>query len=108
MKDDAQNRNYQIYNNVSPKVEQLLAQSLKNFEGDSLRPVYCPRCHMCLEMVGTKTTGFLKAKCPKCKHEDILDLRIFRTAKTKQGGPKVKPLPAFIPGWINFLRQDLF
>lgn len=99
---------YQKYNTVSPEVEKLLELSLKNFRGQQLREVNCPRCHICLDKVSKGATGFLKTKCPKCKHEDILDLRIFRTAKTKHNGPKVKPLPSFIPGKINFLRQDMF
>ncbi len=103
-----QNPIYQKYSTVSPEVEKLLALSLKNFEGHQLRDVYCPRCHICLDKVSKGTIGFLRTKCPKCKHEDIIDLRIFRTAKNKQGGPIVKPLPAFMPGRINFLRQDLF
>lgn len=108
MKHDETITKYQRYNQVSPEVEKLLALSLKNFEGHTLRDVNCPRCHICLDKVSVGTTGFLRTKCPKCKHEDILDLRYFRTAKVKCGGPKVKQLPTFMPGWINLLRQNLF
>lgn len=108
MNSDVNNRNYQIYDKVSPEVEKLLALSLKNSEDEKLRNVNCPRCHLFLNKVSTNTVGFIITKCPKCKHEDVLDLRIFRTAKTKQDGPIVKQLPEFIPGRINLFRQDLF
>ena len=108
MQDDKKNRNYQKYNSVSPGVELLLAQSLKNFEGHSLRNVNCPYCGFCVDRVGKDNTGFIFARCPKCKHEQILDLRYFRTAKVKQSPIKKKPIPEFVPGLINFLRQDLF
>lgn len=108
MRDDRSNRNYKRYDVVTPEVEELLAQSLRNFEGHILRNVNCPFCGFCVDKVGKDNTGFIFARCPKCKHEQILDLRYFRTAKVKQDGPKIKSVPAFMPGLINFFRQDQF
>lgn len=102
------NVHFQRYNIISAEVKRLLELSEKNFEGQSFREVKCPHCGTCVGRVGVNNTGFIYSRCTKCKHEHVLDLRYFRTARIRKSEVKVKPLPEFMPGLINLLRQDLF
>ena len=63
--------------------EDLRLLRISSQEADPLseRVLRCPLCKFKLQTVFSDATGHMRIKCPKCKHDFILNIAYFRTMK---------------------------
>ena len=74
----------QRYSKSVPNLQEKLAESRAGAEKLELREIKCPNCGFYLLDVYGRDHHYTRAKCRKCKFNDVIDTALFRTICMKQ------------------------